>query len=176
MAGVSSMENKGKVTQWIDELKPKTVLDIGAGMGTYSILARRPGSHWTALEVFYPYVSMFDLQGKYDWVVIGDARYVDYKAIGRSELIIAADMLEHMPKDDAKALIAKLLENCDYLLISIPIVHHEQHAGHEGNNFEEHVDHWEAEEMRDYLAFQSPIDRTLVGDTLAYFLVRSESL
>lgn len=170
MAGVSDRENKHIARQWIDDLEPKTVLDIGAGVGTYSIMCYQPGQHWTALEVFEPYVTMFNLHGKYDEVWIEDARKTTYKHF---DLIIAGDMIEHMPKKDSQKLIKKLLKNCKNLLICFPILHHEQHAGEEGNDFETHIDHWTFEEMTDFLV-EREVKESLEGWVSAYFLIKGD--
>jgi len=46
----SDQENKDIVVRWYDQVKPRSVLDIGAGNGTYSkLLANKRGAHWTAL-------------------------------------------------------------------------------------------------------------------------------
>lgn len=180
MAGVSDNENKQVAKSWIDDLDPISVLDIGAGMGTYSMLARQEHQHWTALEVFYPYVSQYALLDKYDHVIIGDARYMDYDKLSGGnvegwELIIAADMLEHMAKHDAQALIQELLKYSRHLLICFPVEHQEQHAGEEGNDFETHIDHWTFDEMQDFLnSLERHIVNSIKGDVLAYFLVSGD--
>lgn len=173
MAGVSERENKHLVRDWIDKLNPESVLDIGAGVGTYAIMCWRPGQYWVALEAFEPYVEMFNLGGKYDEVWIDDARNAVYSR--DFELIIAADMLEHMHKQEAKDLVAKLLTHCKYLLICFPVVHNEQQAGDEGNSYETHIDHWSADEMSDYLTeIEHPEFNRLVGDVCAYYFVKGD--
>lgn len=177
MAGVSDNENKAIAKEWIEALSVGRVLDVGAGMGTYALLAKQANQHWTALEVFYPYVKMFGLNELYDEVFIGDARYMNYDKISHSigwDLIIAADMLEHMSRDDAKQLIYDFSEQCKHLLICFPVEHHDQHAGEEGNDFETHVDHWTYDEMKMYLESDAglSIEKSIHGAVLAYFLVR----
>ena len=169
------------------------MLDIGAGSGTYAKLAKSSNQQWTALEVFAPYVNTFNLNDLYEYIYIGDARYIDYGVLPSRlllvprqsahlhggwgySLIIAADMLEHMPKDDAKLLIDRLRKYCRHLLLCFPVEHQEQHAGEEGNDFETHVDHWTYDEMDMYLShvIGVPVDKQLVGDVLAYFLIKGD--
>ena len=169
MAGVSDRENKDKAVEWINEVYPDRVLDVGAGIGTYAIMAKKPDQHWTALEVFYPYVNMFNLRNLYDEVVISDVRFVDFNKLGRFNLIILADMLEHMTKAEAIKVIEEAQAHTDRLLICFPIVHQDQEAGHEGNDFEGHVDHWTVEEMEEQLRGETY--EKVVGDVLAYFMV-----
>lgn len=172
MAGVSDMENKHIIREWLIKNREefKRVLDIGAGVGTYALMGRFPEQHWVAVEVFEPYVEMFNLHGKYDEVFVEDIRGATL--LNDYNLIIAADMLEHMKKAEAKDVIANILEHAQQVLLCVPVVHHDQHAGAEGNEFETHVDHWDAEEMRLYLG--DKIISETVGDVAAYFLVQGE--
>lgn len=167
MAGVSDIENKHIIRKWLlDNHKEfKRVLDIGAGVGTYALMGRYPDQHWTALEVFEPYVDMFNLTGKYDEVIVADVRdhvFSDYN------LIIAADMLEHMKKDEAKAVVAEIMKHSQQFLVCVPVIHHDQGAGPEGNIFESHIDHWHPEEMR--LLLGNRIISEITGNVCAYFL------
>lgn len=166
----SATENKETARDWIIKLNPQKVLDIGAGEGTYSTLARNKGT-WTALEAYYPYVAQYNLEDKYDKVIVGDARYIDYAKIGRQDLIIAADMLEHMTKQEAKDLIVELTKHTEYLLICFPVQHLDQHD--ELNPFEEHIDHWTEEDMSIFLdSVDVTVDKSMTGDILSYFLVK----
>lgn len=165
----SATENKNTVKEWIDELSPLKVLDIGAGEGTYSDLARK--NEWWAIEAYYPYVKQFNLESKYDKVIIGDARYIDYKKLPKFDLIIAADFLEHMKTDQAKTLIQELLTRTDHLLICFPVQHLDQHDPN--NPFENHVDHWRFDEMVDFLRdINATVSKSINGEILAYLLVK----
>lgn len=172
MAGVSDMENKHIIREWlISERRTfKRVLDIGAGCGTYAIMGRFPEQHWDAIEVFEPYVEMFNLNGKYDAVFVDDVR--ESNLLDDYNLIIAADMLEHMKKQEAKDVINKLLPHCEQLLISIPVEHNDQHAGAEGNEYETHVDHWDAEEMKLFL--KGRLISATIGMVSGYFLAQGD--
>lgn len=172
MAGVSDQENKHHIRKWLlDNRKEfKRVLDIGAGVGTYSIMGKFPEQWWTAIEVFEPYVEMFNLHSKYDEVWIADIR--ESNLIDDYNLIIAADMLEHMKKDEAKAVITHILQHAEQVLICVPVEHNDQHAGAEGNDFETHIDHWHPEEMRLFVGKR--IISEQVGKISAYFLLQGD--
>jgi hypothetical protein len=172
MAGVSATENKHIIREWLIKERRtfKRVLDIGAGCGTYSIMGRFPEQHWDAIEVFEPYVEMFNLNDKYTAVFVDDIR--ESNLLDDYNLIIAADMLEHMTKAEAKAVIAKLLPHCEQLLVCVPVEHNDQHAGAEGNDYETHVDHWDAEEMRLHLG--NRIISATIGQVSAYFLAQGD--
>ena len=171
MAGVSDIENKHIIREWLLNNRQRfvKVLDIGAGVGTYALMGRFPEQHWTALEVFEPYVDMFNLRGKYDEVIVADARYHQYSDY---DLIIAADMLEHMQKDEAKAVISQLIKHSKTFLVCVPVQHHHQEAGPEGNDYEAHIDHWTADEMRQHLG--SRVIAQYTGDVAAYFIAEGD--
>lgn len=172
MAGVSDIENKHVIRDWLikNRREFKRVLDIGAGVGTYALMGRFPEQHWTAIEVFEPYVDMFNLRGKYDDVFVDDIR--SSRLLDDYNLIIAADMLEHMAKDEAKTVIANLLNHTEQLLVAVPVVHNDQEPGPEGNEYERHIDHWHPEEMR--LLLKDRIISEITGDVVAYFLVSGD--
>lgn len=166
----SDVEGKDAALAWYEEIQPRTVIDIGAGCGTYAgaVRARSPWlARWTAVEAWGPYVPRFDLRGLYDAVVVADAR----RLVGpfyRADLVIAGDVLEHMPRADAVRLLGKVRTNAANLIVSVPVLHLDQGAVY-GNPFEMHVDHWTADQMRAELGRSGTIRGELVGDVLACF-------
>lgn len=135
----------------IKEADPFLVWDVGPGKGTYSDLSRADTScHWNAIEVWQPYVDQYGLNHKYNSVIVEDIRKVDFSfsRISSNSLIIFGDVLEHMPEDDARQVILKAKKYFRYILVSIPIVHSPQGAVH-GNPYEEHVKHWDFDEMHE---------------------------
>jgi predicted TPR repeat methyltransferase len=135
------------LTQYLD-IRPATVVDIGPGLGTYSMKFRSSHqAHWTGIEIYEPYVDWYDLRNKYDEIVIGDARAV---GLPSADLYIAGDVIEHMPVDDAKVLIDKMKQAAKHLLISVPIIVYEQ-GEWGGNVHETHHYHWGHDEMIDVL-------------------------
>lgn len=138
--------------KWLEteylRLKPETVVDIGPGAGMYANWFRvMHKAHWTAVEVWEPYVSEFDLDKKYDELILGDAREVE---LPEADLYILGDVLEHMSKDEALALIEKVKAKAKHVFVSIPIIEYHQGAIY-GNPYEEHVYHWDADEMYEAL-------------------------
>lgn len=169
----SDGEHKKLTRQWYWDLQPETVVDVGAGAGTYADKFRPVHkSHWTAVEIFVPNIERFDLNNKYDKVIVSDVMYID-EAWLKSDLIIAGDVIEHIPYDDVDAVIEKLLRNCKYLLVSLPIIHFEQGTV-EGNPFETHHYHWGYDEMLELLNRHGTVEKSENGDILGVYLVRGE--
>ncbi|HEY1395024.1 methyltransferase domain-containing protein [Roseateles sp.] len=174
----SDGQGKNAALDWYRQIAPATVVDIGAGSGTYAKLMRPPGrtwphdsAFWIAYEAWEPYVGEYGLEDLYDDVRVGDARvYAHYTAFS-ADLVIAGDVLEHMPRADAQRLIADFKRAAANLIVSIPVLHLDQGAVY-GNPYETHVDHWTADAMRAELG--DGVVAEWVGDVLAYFWWRKE--
>lgn len=132
-----------------------TVIDVGPGEGTYSILGRHiaPNARWTAVEIFTPYVERYDLDQKYDEVVVEDARNFEF-GLGNG-LAIFGDVLEHMTERDAQDLLWYAAVRCDYLYVSVPIIPAPQGPSH-GNDHEAHLHDWTFDDMTAFLLTLTP--------------------
>lgn len=139
-------EGKDETIAWIKKIDPETIMDVGAGMGTYARLIHdnKILSKIDAIEVWQPYIDYFKLNKMYNNVYSTDARQWfqwDY------DLVILGDILEHMKKEDAVDLWERISKTARNAVISIPIVHYPQGHVH-GNPYEEHVkDDWTIEEV-----------------------------
>jgi predicted TPR repeat methyltransferase len=166
----SDAQGKEAPLAWYKQMQPRTVVDIGAGSGTYARLMRgeppRP-DEWTAVEAWVPYLEQFDLNNLYDRVIVADARYLPPDVFD-ADLVVAGDVLEHMARADAVDLLDKIRVHAAHLIVSIPVLHLDQDAVY-GNPFERHIDHWTADAMRTELARHGTIRGEWVGDVLAYW-------
>lgn len=127
-----------------------SVLDIGAGAGTYSDLLRPllPRATFTGVEIFEPYVGRFNLRRKYDNLILGDALTLDFE---QHDLVILGDVLEHVEYDQALELwdkVRRLAKRA--VLLSLPIVVYEQGCVG-GNEHEAHLYHWKHNELLETL-------------------------
>jgi DREV methyltransferase len=139
-------EGKLEMVNWVKSKNIKTVLDIGAGEGTYANIFRKNNiklNKIDAIEIWSPYIKKYRLNKKYNNVFINDARnWNDFNY----DLIILGDVLEHMTKEEAISLWDKC-KSARYAIISIPIIYCPQGTC-EGNPYEEHVkDDWSIEEV-----------------------------
>ncbi|NDV25106.1 bifunctional 2-polyprenyl-6-hydroxyphenol methylase/3-demethylubiquinol 3-O-methyltransferase UbiG [Desulfovibrio sp. JC010] len=118
-----------------------SVLDIGPGCGTYSDLLREhaPDVYWTGVEIWGPYIKEYNLEQKYDQIIVADLRYLDYSKIKHPDCIIAGDVLEHISEDEMREILLELLRITKVIFVSIPIVHMPQDEWG-GNPFEKHVE------------------------------------
>jgi 2-polyprenyl-3-methyl-5-hydroxy-6-metoxy-1,4-benzoquinol methylase len=137
--GYSDPENKPWALEKIKEINPKTVLDCGAGAGTYLDLIKANLGYKTivvGVEAWNPYIIKYDLEDRYDILYPIDIRDI---ASFQYDLVILGDILEHMPESDAIMLWNRISEEAKYALISIPIIHYEQGAIND-NPYEVHVE------------------------------------
>ena len=111
------------------------ILDLGAGAGTYSDLLKPLGyNNLDCVEVFEEYVAKYQLETKYNRVIIGDITKlnIDFQSY---DLIILGDVLEHIDSINAIELIKKI-KNVP-TIVSIPF--ESDQGEHFGNVFEIHL-------------------------------------
>jgi predicted TPR repeat methyltransferase len=151
--GYSLSTGKAETLAWFQQHGPfQRILDIGAGSGTYINLIKIKNrvcqdAEWVGIEAWAEYVEKFNLQHKYNRVINQDVRTVDWNSMGKFDVAIAGDVLEHMTKSEAVELVEHILDHCATLIISIPIIHMPQDAI-EGNPYEVHVkDDWSHDEV-----------------------------
>ena len=131
----------------------RRVLDIGPGSGTYARLIRQQhalatNAHWTGVEIWPPYIERYGLVKLYDTVINQDARCLDWNSLGQFDVTIAGDVLEHMTKAEAVALVDTVLAHSQTLIVSIPICHMPQDDHAYDNPHEAHVkDDWSHDEV-----------------------------
>ncbi len=160
----SYTEGKQQIVEYLEEIQPKTVIDVGPGCGTYwSILNGKyrswlPGNttfvdytgkppHIAAIEAFYPYLDMYQLRDKYNEIIISDARYFNWARVA-ADLVIFGDVLEHMTVDEAAYVFEEASLATDNIIVSLPIIPFPQGAVG-GNQFEVHVkEDWTDELMK----------------------------
>jgi len=84
----------------------KKILDVGAGIGTYSDMLKNYGYYMDCVEIYGPYVSNYQLDKKYNNVFIQSVVgfHFDYY-----EFIIMGDVLEHLSVEDAQSIIRKIV-------------------------------------------------------------------
>lgn len=146
--GTSHPETKPWILSKILDTNIETILDIGAGSGTYADYFKESGHQFKidAVEVWKPYVEEFDLYHKYLNVYESDVRdHMDFDY----DLVIFGDILEHMTKEEALSVWERVSLQARYAVIAIPIIHYHQPAIND-NPYEEHVkEDWSHQEVLD---------------------------
>ena len=141
----SSESGKSYIRNIVGRIKHDRMLDIGCGSGTYAKMF--PEADWTGIEVWEPYIEEFKLNDLYQQLILADARAVNLTRFGHFDVVMLGDVLEHMDKDDAVALLDKARSVADTVIVSIPIGHYPQDA-YNGNPHEKHItDNWSGQEF-----------------------------
>ena len=143
---ISSTEGKDWTRRRLRELAPASMLDVGAGAGTYArLVAEHRPARLVAMEVFEPYVERYGLRELYDEVLVADARTADLPAV---DVVVMGDVAEHMTVPEAQDLWRRAVEAARVaVFLSIPIVHYPQGAL-EHNAHEVHVvDDWDHDKV-----------------------------
>ena len=123
------------MTDFIFRCKPKTVLDIGIGFGKWGLLCREfieahadrcfP-KQWKCrvdgVEIWKRYIEGFPwLQHIYNEVYNGDISKI-LGSIGKYDMIIAGDIIEHMPRPACERVLRGLVKRAKkVILLSIPL-------------------------------------------------------
>ena len=140
----SSTAGKAEIREWLRELRPATVLDIGAGSGTYSRLFRPilPWATWVAMEVHEPYVAQFDLKMHYEQVIVNDMLKANIGP-GAFDVVLLGDVLEHLTEKDAAVALRRAWSwAAKGVIASVPLGFCPQGPS-EGNEHEAHVAQWD---------------------------------
>jgi hypothetical protein len=168
------------VLEFAKAVAPRRILDAGVGMGTYGYTLRLacdviPGrlerSAWQTriegIEIFPAYRNpIWDYY--YDQVHIGDIRSV-LPGLGRFDLITCIDVLEHFPREEARAIIRQCLDQATVLIATTPNIDWPQGAVH-GNEAETHHCQLDA---ADFAFLQTSV---VTGDTTCFVCTRDEEV
>jgi hypothetical protein len=132
----SSPAGKDFIVEFVNQINPSTVVDIGPGAGAYSKLLRKSDQYWTCVEIWAPYVERYKLHELYNKVIIADVLHWEATY---SDVCICGDVIEHLSFLDAKKALRKLRRASEYVVISIPLSFYPQGEA-EGNPYERHID------------------------------------
>lgn len=149
------------VLEFLRDIQPLRILEIGIGHGKYGVLIREyleiayerySRSEWqlelVGIEVFERYRSpLWDYA--YDHVMVADVRYVDLAALKKFDCCLLLDVIEHFDHEGGHLLLKRLLDSCDYVIVSTPLQFLPQGALF-GNEAERHRSLWSRRDYRRY--------------------------
>lgn len=145
--------------------QPKNILDIGVGFGRWGFLAREQldifrgrynpkdwKTHITGVEAWSPYVQRHH-KDIYNNIFVGtiqdffkSPRYRDMSW----DVIIAGDVIEHLPKQEALQIIEQLKwATRKAVIVCIPLGNGYPQGTTLGNHFEKHLSTWEESDFKD---------------------------
>jgi len=112
------------------------ILDVGAGIGTYSDLLKPRGYlNMDCVEVYQPYIDEYDLKAKYNNVYNQDITKSDID-FNQYDLVIFGDIIEHLSEEDALSVLNKI-KNETSVIVAVPF--DAVQGEHFGNIHETHL-------------------------------------
>lgn len=126
---------KTEIAQYLKERFPTTatILDVGAGCGTYYYYLKDYFTNIDAVEAFENNIKIYDLKNKYQNVYhinILDFTYDYY------DIIIFGDVLEHLTIEEAQKVLNYALERSKEVIVAVPYLY--KQGAIEDNIFEIH--------------------------------------
>lgn len=161
----SSYKRVAKVLAILHHIRPpKRVLDIGVGFGKYGLLLREhldvrkrryaPGEWQTVIdgvEAWGQYITPVH-RHVYDEILIGDIRELKDE-IGSYDLMVLADVIEHMPYEQGVEVLTALFQKCTGgMVVSYP-----KAIGSDWRN-------WENPHERHHVVWTEALFRELFGN------------
>jgi hypothetical protein len=127
----SDVHNIVPILTLVQQLQPRSVLDIGCGFGKYGVLLREYLDVWNerleadswqvrleGIDAFAPYHNpIWDFI--YQKVHIGEAQKL-LPQLEEFDVILIADVIEHLERDVAIELVKYSLEKAKFLIVSTP--------------------------------------------------------
>lgn len=135
-----SSDNYGKkdIKKYINNLIKKSsfrVLDLGCGRGTYAELIDKE-CYKVAVDA-HDYTRRFNLLEKYNEFHKKDIRDTEYlKSLGKFDLTILGDVLEHLDTNDAQRVLSELQTMSDNIIVAVP---YEYPQIDKHNHWEDHL-------------------------------------
>ena len=134
------VEGQRAMVSAILEHPAQHIVDVGAGDGKWGKLLHNIVKRIIAIEVWEPYIEKHNLRNHYDDVICADIRGFD--GWYGNDVAIFGDVLEHMGRRDALAVIEGVKTARLDAYLTVPITPCPQNGTVYENPFETHVDQW----------------------------------
>ncbi len=159
----SAIAGIGCFLNYLDEVRPQSILDIGVGFGRLGFLAREylenavhgdyQKKNWKVkidgIEVFPDYIQPHHHE-IYNDIHFGDGFEV-IDTLGQYDVVILGDVLEHFPKSKAWEMLEKCVRHCNRaVFLFLPIGPDWEQGEVYGNEHERHLSFWELEEIKPF--------------------------
>jgi SAM-dependent methyltransferase len=147
----------------ISSLKPTSVLDIGKGFGKYGFLlheyygvdhSTRPRPALALCDQSRVMIDAVECNPNYLWPHLGQlyrtvvqGRIEElYKSLPYYDVVLMADVIEHLREEDARSIVRHFLERGSTMVISTPRVFFQQDLFESAD--EHHISYWTAKDFR----------------------------
>ena len=135
----------------------ETVLDVGIGFGKWGFLCREYLEIWdhkekgdvviNGIEAYSPYLTPIH-EYVYDHIYREDVSQMNLSKIGKHDIVLWVDVIEHMPKEVGMKVLKGLYAITNKaLLVNTPSKWHGGHGSNESGDYEMHVSYWEPKDF-----------------------------
>lgn len=126
---------KKEITDYLKEKfdKNASILDVGAGEGTYLPFLQDYFTNIEAIEIFKPNIDNFNLEERYNRVYNANIVGFEYDYY---DIIIFGDVIEHLEINDAQNVLKYALNRCKEMIVAVPYM--STQGIEEGNVYEIH--------------------------------------
>lgn len=129
-------DGKKAVRKYVRRYCGRRMLDLGCGYGAYGRMITGR-CHKVGIDAV-DYRDEFNLQDVYDEFHVHDIRDVAFlRRLGRFDLAIAGDVLEHLTTDDARAVLDAMEAIADAVIVAFPYTWTQRDWN--GNRWEDHI-------------------------------------
>jgi hypothetical protein len=150
------------IVHLLSKLQPRSVLDIGKGFGKYGFLlheywgidcAIRPNPNLSLRDQSRVAVDAVESNSDYLWphlnqfyrqVYTGRIEVL-YESLPRYDIVLMADVIEHLQKKDALSVLRHFVESGSTMIISSPRIFFEQDLFESPD--EHHISHWTVDDF-----------------------------
>jgi hypothetical protein len=176
------------VLGFLQQLMPKSILDIGLGNGKMGFLARDfldvmlggryRREEWQVkidgIEVFADYIQDHQ-RAIYDEIFVGDALEV-IDGLGNYDVVIVGDVLEHFERGRAMQFLDKAFAHSRYVILSIPLGEKWTQDAIYGNEYERHLSFWNPEDFNDISVEKELVEFPDIGLYGSFLIDRNDYL
>lgn len=156
------------VMKWLMDIQPRSVMDVGCGFGKWGMLVKDyvglaldkniqvwedegkvPVSLY-GVEVRQEYIKQLQRE-IYDDIYIGSV--IDYIGAGKQadyDCVLMMDVVEHLTKTDAYAVMKHFVDHCGALIVSTPVGYMVRREWDDVRMNEEHYSGWYLEDFTKY--------------------------
>jgi phospholipid N-methyltransferase len=155
-------------------LEPRTVCDIGAGMGKYGHILREMSGEagfatkLTAVEIDRSYVEQYALDKIYDEVIVADAVELIRDPSRRFDVVVIGDCIEHLRKSDGVDLLNFLVYRAGYIVVVYPVEYIQD--GPSDHAQEAHISVWSEADFVNFKCLHAV--RTIGSTTIKLALIK----
>lgn len=166
-AAFSYQTFKEDIKNWvIKNFKPdSTILDVGAGSGTYSKLLGKFFPNIDAVEIYGPNITDYNLFSLYRFVSNRSIVGLEYPFY---DLIIFGDVIEHLSVEDAQKVLEYASERCHDLIVAVPYSYKQ-----EGNE-NEHEHHIQSDLTQENVLERYPVLKPLFIDKRYGYYIKKQ--